>query len=322
MSCDDANGSGISEGDEGPCGAFQQFPHHLPVMCDVDAPTVVIQQTLRLPLLAPIPFSCDVDAPTVLLQETLRFPPPPSVVDLKNPFAETCATCDEPTDEFPAKIPSPQSKPFVSSRRRSSFLVPLDADIKSAGISKRRSSCAFALLPLAACSPEQSMNDSCTQQAECGQDADVEVAQETAATNAAAASPCPVALSLLSPSPCKITSSANKRKTLTAQSPKLATSTPRRHSLNAKSPARLSFLPSTPAILEIPQKVEADFPSVAEQTNPTPLTVPAQCEAAGSVNAAPENCENEDPNLSRKTPEKKKRRLYNPARIPDALLED
>ena len=92
--------------------------------------------------------------------------------------------------------------------------------------------------------------------------------------------------------------------------------------MNAKSPARLSFLPSTPAILEIPQKVEEDSPCVAEQSNPTPLTVPAQCEAAGSVNAVPANCENEDPNLSKKTPEKKKRRLYNPARIPDALLED
>jgi hypothetical protein len=38
--------------------------------------------------------------------------------------------------------------------------------------------------------------------------------------------------------------------------------------------------------------------------------------------AATLNCENSDPNLSKKTPEKKKRRLYNPARIPDALLEE
>ena len=40
------------------------------------------------------------------------------------------------------------------------------------------------------------------------------------------------------------------------------------------------------------------------------------------MHAAAANCENADPNLSKKTPEKKKRRLYNPARIPDALLEE
>ena len=320
----DADSSGICEADEGPCEMFQQYPNHLPIMCDVDAPTVVIQQTLRLPSFAAAQVACDVAAPTLMLQEALHVPPPQIDTNLPNPFIEPCITVETPVDDFPAQISSPQSKPFTSSRRRSSFLVPLDSDIKMGGIAKRRSSCAFALLPTL--SPEQSLDSSSLHQAQS--------AHDTTADSAPAASPCPVVACLASPSPCKVTSSASKRKALTAQSPKpvIGATTPKRHSLNMKSPARLSFQPSTPAILEIPQKVEADSPAIQVDCSSTPLTVPVVCEASGDMHAAAANCvdmhaaaancENADPNLSKKTPEKKKRRLYNPARIPDALLEE
>jgi hypothetical protein len=53
-----------------------------------------------------------------------------------------------------------------------------------------------------------------------------------------------------------------------------------------------------------------------------PAALSSILESACEGSAAAANSENCDPNLSKKTPEKKKRRLYNPARIPDALLEE
>lgn len=322
VSCEDCDKSGLVDIGSEEC--FQMLPTTLPVMCDVDAPTVVIQQTLRLPALpyasvkqviAP-PIACDVDAPTVLLQETLALP-----LDLQNPFsapkdvldddsldvAAAAATTVAATAESPDSI-----KPSVSSRRRSSFHIPVDVDLKAAGISKRRSSCAFASAPLLPFSPEQSLNESSPKQ--------VDSNHSRLAASIIAESPLPVLAHLPSPSPCRVSTSASRRKTLSSQSPArgASTDTPRRRSLIVASPSLLQS--ASPAQPQIPLSV--DLSSEATQAGAAHVPLPTVCEAACEQIAPTVNCENFDPNLSKKTPEKKKRRLYNPARIPDALLEE
>jgi hypothetical protein len=74
---------------------------------------------------------------------------------------------------------------------------------------------------------------------------------------------------------------------------------------------------------ETPLKIEINNPSILVHTEPTPPTIPFANETAEQAPPAITNDgENVDPNQFKKTPEKKKRRLYNPARIPDALLEE
>lgn len=328
VSCEDADGGDADIVDVGPCEAVLQLPAYLPVLCDVDADTVVMQHSLRLPAVpytapcavsAPA-FVCDVDAPTMVLQEApmLRLPPP-------NPFAEPSGDCEgvaeaartveEPSDNVHSAITSPSPKVCGANMRRSSFLVPLDAQVRAGGISKRRSSCAFALAPLAAISSEDASAESSFQLQD----------SEHGVLPIVAGSPLPVFLPNASPSPCRITASASKRKTLSAQSPlqALAAQTPRHRSLNLKSPANLSFESSASAKLEIPLKIEIPSPQISFQAGVSPLTLLAVSETADTAPAtAVHTSENVDPNLSKKTPEKKKRRLYNPARIPDALLEE
>jgi hypothetical protein len=328
VSCEDADGDNVDIVDGGPCETDLQLPAYLPVLCDVDADTVVMQHTLKLPAMpyaAPRDvsgpaFVCDVDAPTMVLQDTpmLRLPPP-------NPFAEPSVDCadvaeaartvEEPSTDVHSTITSPSPKVCGSNMRRSSFLVPLDAQVRVGGISKRRSSCAFALAPLAAISTEDASAESSIQLQD----------SEHGVLSIIAGSPLPVFLPNASPSPCRITASASKRKTLSAQSPSqaLATQTPRRRSLNLKSPAILPFESFASAKSEIPLKIEMPSPQISFQAGVSPLTLLAVSEIADTAPAiAAHSSENVDPNLSKKTPEKKKRRLYNPARIPDALLEE
>jgi hypothetical protein len=316
VSCEDCDKSGLIGIGSEEC--FQMLPTTLPVMCDVDAPTVVIQQTLRLPALpyasvnqvVANPIACDVDAPTVLLQETLVLP-----LGLQNPFSAPKNVLDDSSCDVAAAAAteSPDSiKPSVSSRRRSSFHIPLDVDFKVAGISKRRSSCAFASAPLLPFSPEKSLNDSSPKQLDSN--------HSGLATSIIAESPLPILTHVLSPSPCRVSTSASRRKTLSSQSPArgACTDTPRRRSLTVALPLLLQS--ASPAPLQSPLAV--DLPSVATQAGAAPAPLPTVCESACEQTAPAANCENFDPNLSKKTPEKKKRRLYNPARIPDALLEE
>ncbi len=378
LSCEDADTNGADAADAGSCGEFVQLPAHLPVMCDVDADTVVIQQTLKLPVMkyapcyspdkhtvfcdveAPtlilketpslvlqptnpcnpcIPFQedthekvrifspkydstdqtlklqltqsapchpadklaviCDVEAPTVILKET-----PSLVLQSTNPFVDPCIPHQDASHEE-STILSPNSNVAGCSRRRSSFLVPLDNQVRIGGISKRRSSCAFALAPLATFSPDQAIAEVSFQQ------------QEIDAPSVVAESPLPVFVKQLSPCLGRASSSASKRRTFSAQSPMLAvdTRTPKRLSLSGKSPQVSKA--STPL------KIETQCPEFAVLSGVTPLTTPAVSEIVDAIPAAIQNVgENVDPNLSKKTPEKKKRRLYNPARIPDALLEE
>jgi hypothetical protein len=77
---------------------------------------------------------------------------------------------------------------------------------------------------------------------------------------------------------------------------------------------------STPVSFGFPLMPELSVISSVQAAAPDAL--PSVLEAACEMPAAPANCENSDPNLSKMAPEKKIRRLYNPARGSDALLEE
>jgi hypothetical protein len=277
-------------------------------MCDVDADTVVMQQTLKLPIMqysaslsvdAPA-VMCDVDAPTMVLQETpmLHLHVPDQIADSGNPRH------DSPNNL--SSVMSPNTDAFGPGQRRSSFLVPLDHQVRVGGVSKRRSSCAFAVAPLAVLSPEKTIDEDSFRENEPDVSAGVIVAES------------PLLIAHASSSPSRLSYSASRRKTTSAQSPAQTVDIhmPRRFSFNVKSPS--GFGKS-----ETPLKIEINNPSILVHTEPTPPTIPFANETADQAPPAITNDgENVDPNQFKKTPEKKKRRLYNPARIPDALLEE
>ena len=309
MSCEEAEDAGL-----GDAATDQQLPAYLPIMCDVDAPTVVIQNTLKLPAISrPVAAEvqapdvlCDLEAPTVMLQETLSFPIGNPFVDFREGHEAVAIGCDSS-----AKASSPICV-SVSNRRRSSFLLPLDVDVKLGGISKRRSSCAFALPPLAAFSPDRSVGESYVHEND--------AVPPLASSSVIAESPLPERVLSASPGLSKLVSPSSKRKSLSSQSPGQAISanTPRRRFSSFSSPAHLQSQISASDLSIVPLKSHSSPVPDAS----TPLTAPAAIQAAAAMPAATSNGENSDPNLSKKTPEKKKRRLYNPARIPDALLEE
>jgi hypothetical protein len=194
--------------------------------------------------------------------------------------------------------------------RRSSFLAPLGAEIKIGGISKRRSSCAFALAPFVASSPDHSLEDSCL--------LPPPSAQKVLVNCELTESPAPDMKSLASPSPCVSLASASRRKTLASLSPSVAhvAKTPRRQSLIFKSPILTCFEKTASSNIseELSNKQALCSHDVGSSES---LALPIEARPIEDVNR-----ENIEPNASKKTPEKKKRRLYNPARIPDALLEE
>ncbi len=300
LSCEEAGEAGLDD-----AASCQQFPANLPIMCDVDAPTVVIQHTLKLPVISKhVPEElkaavtiCDLEAPTVMLHETLSLP-------AGNPWTEGNRE-DTTKDTSPSCI-------SASNRRRSSFLLPIDIGVKLGGISKRRSSCAFALPPLAAFSPDRSVDESSAHEHD--------AVPRLFTSNIIAESPLPECASIASPGLCGLVSSSSKRKSLTSQSPGQAISgnTPRRRFSSFSSPVHLQLQPFASDLLILPLKSQSS--PVSDQS--TPLTAPSAIAVVVDMPAATSNFENSDPNISKRTPEKKKRRLYNPARIPDALLEE
>jgi hypothetical protein len=307
VSCEDADEEGMDD-----AAADHHLPAYLPIMCDVDAPTVVIQNTLKLPAISkPVAAQlqapdvvCDLEAPTVMLQETLSLPIVNPFVDFEEGHEAVAIGLDSC-----ANAPSP-SCIYVANRGRSSFLLPLDVDVKLGGISKRRSSCAFALPPLAAVSPDRSVGESYSHENDA----------IPASSSVIAESPLPEGAVTASPGLSKLVSPSSKRKSLSSQSPGQAikANTPRRRFSSFSSPAHSQLQTSASDLPIAP--LESHSSPVPDEC--TPLTAPATVLTAVAMPAATLNCENSDPNLSKKTPEKKKRRLYNPARIPDALLEE